>query len=181
MFTHLESEYKTRGHVYKHIVPGRVVVEIGVFKGDNAKQILTHKPSFLYLVDPWRGMAASGDEDGQHRTTVNLEVEYKRLQRELYGEPVELLRGTSPAILDQITIEPDFVYVDGDHTKPAVYADLIAAYNLLHGRRGTVIGGHDYSKRTPGVIEAVNQFCQHKGLSIHTLTTNDIPSYFIVL
>ena len=181
MYTNLEREYKTRGHVYKEIVPGRVVVEIGVFKGDNAKQILTHKPSFLYLVDPWLGIAASGDEDGQHRTTVNLDIEYKRLKRELYGEPVELLRGKSPDILAQIAIQPDFVYIDGDHTKPAVYADLTAAYNLLGRRRGTIIGGHDYSKRTPGVIEAVDQFCQHNSLQIHTLTTNDIPSYFIVL
>lgn len=181
MYTNLEPNYKTRGHVYKHIVPGRVVVEIGVFKGDNAKQILTHKPSFLYLVDPWKGQAASGDEDGRNRTAVNLDIEYKRLQRELYGEPVELIRGTSPQALAQIAIQPDVVYIDGDHTKAAVYADLMAAYNLLQRKRGSIIGGHDYSKRTPGVIEAVDQFCAHVGLRITTLTTNDIPSYFIML
>lgn len=177
----LGCNYKTRGHVYKDIVPGRVVVEIGVFKGDNAKQILTHKPTWLYLVDPWKGTAASGDEDGRNRTTVNLEIEYKRLQRELYGEPVELIRGTSPQVLAQITIQPDVVYIDGDHTKASVYADLTAAYDLVQGKRGSIIGGHDYHQRTPGVIDAVNQFCTHRGLRIATLTTNDIPSYFIEL
>jgi hypothetical protein len=180
MYTNLESEYKTRGHVYRHIVPGRVCVEIGVFRGDNAKQILSQKPAFLYLVDPWKGTAASGDEDGNNRTQVVLDVELKRLRRELYGEPVEFLRGTSPAILDQITIEPDFVYIDGDHTFGAVLRDLHAAYHLMQGKRGKVIGGHDYSKRTPGVIEAVTKFCEQQQLQIRTLTTNDIPSYFIV-
>jgi hypothetical protein len=173
------KNYKTRGDVYREIVPGRVVVEVGVFIGDNAKAILRSKPTYLYLMDTWLGKAASGDENGKNRQQANLPHIRKSLERELYGEPVTFL-GPSPDGFKDIDIEPDFIYIDGDHTYPAVMRDLTHAYQLLKGRR-TILGGHDYHKNTPGVRDAVDDFIKAYDLRRPILTTNDIPSYFIQL
>ena len=126
----INKNYKSRGHVYKDIVPGRVVVEVGVFMGDNAKTILRSKPTYLYLMDTWTGTAASGL--GNKRQVANLHHMRKSLERELYGEPVCFL-GPSPDGFKGIDIEPDFIYIDGDHTYPAFMRDLTHAYQLLKG------------------------------------------------
>jgi hypothetical protein len=173
----INKNYKTRGDVYRDIVPGRVVVEVGVFMGDNAKTILRSKPTYLYLMDTWTGTAASGL--GNERQRVNLHHMRKRLQRELYGEPVSFL-GPSPDGFKDIDIEPDFIYIDADHTYPAVMRDLTHAYQLLKGRR-TILGGHDYHSRTQGVRDAVDDFVKAYDLRPPILTGEMIPSFFIQL
>ena len=173
----INKNYKTRGEVYRDIVPGRVVVEVGVFMGDNAKTILRSKPTYLYLMDRWTGTAASGL--GNERQRVNLYRTRKSLQRELYGEPVSFL-GPSPDGFKDIDIEPDFIYIDADHTYPAVMRDLTHAYQLLKGRR-TILGGHDYHSRTQGVRDAVDDFVKAYDLRPPILTGENIPSFFIQL
>lgn len=42
--------YPSRRNIWPLIVPGKVVVEVGVFKGDNARDILSHEPAHLYMV-----------------------------------------------------------------------------------------------------------------------------------
>ena len=173
----INKNYKTRGEVYRDIVPGRVVVEVGVFMGDNAKTILRSKPTYLYLMDTWTGTASSGL--GNERQRVNLYRTRKSLQRELYGEPVSFL-GPSPDGFKDIDIEPDFIYIDADHTYPAVMRDLTHAYQLLKGRR-TILGGHDYHSRTQGVRDAVDDFVKAYDLRPPILTGENIPSFFIQL
>jgi len=173
----INKNYKTRGEVYRYIVPGRVVVEVGVFMGENAKTILRSKPTYLYLMDTWTGTAASGL--GNERQRVNLHHMRKSLERELYGEPVSFL-GPSPDGFKDIDIEPDFIYIDADHTYPAVMRDLTHAYQLLKGRR-TILGGHDYHSRTQGVRDAVDDFVKAYDLRPPILTGENIPSFFIQL
>lgn len=171
--------YKNRAEVYPLIVPGKRVVEIGVFAGDNARDILACKPAHLTLVDTWQGECESGDENGRRRRRVDLAAQLNILSREFDGEPVTFISGRSPDCLSIIPGVVDVVYIDGDHSYRGVKADLEAAYQLVDKRRGAYICGHDYSKRTPGVIRAVDDFCESIGRPIKYLTTNRLPSYFI--
>lgn len=49
----------------------------------------------------------------------------------------------------------DFVFIDADHSAPAV-ADDIARWHAKV-RPGGWLGGHDYSQKFPGVIQAVDR------------------------
>jgi predicted O-methyltransferase YrrM len=56
----------------------------------------------------------------------------------------------------------DFLYVDADHTKPSVKADLTLWW--LHLRPGGLIAGDDYDNPMyPGVVEAWDEFEQEQG------------------
>ena len=171
--------YTSRRKVYPLIVPGKVVVEIGVFKGDNARDILKHQPAHLYMVDIFAGLASSGDENGENRQSVNLGYVYKDLTREMASQPVTLVNGTSPMVLADIDRPVDVVYIDGGHMYQQVRDDLRGALRLVGHRPGSIIGGHDYTMRTPGVIKAVTEFCKDESLHLWAMTTNAIPSYFI--
>ena len=50
----------------------------------------------------------------------------------------------------------DFVFIDADHTYPAVVADIAAWWPKV--KPGGWIGGHDYGKPEFGVTGAVNEF-----------------------
>ena len=171
--------YSSRRAVWPLIVPGKVVVEVGVFKGDNARDILEHEPSHLYMVDIFAGLASSGDENGDNRQAVNLGYVYKQLTREMASKPVTLVRGPSPMVLTDIDRPVDVVYIDGGHMYQQVRDDLHGALRLVGDRPGSIIGGHDYSMRTPGVIKAVTEFCKEERLHLWAMTTGAIPSYFI--
>ena len=49
----------------------------------------------------------------------------------------------------------DFIFVDGDHSYDATFADCVAYYPLL--KKGGLFCGHDYSN-LPDVNKAVNEF-----------------------
>lgn len=171
--------YPSRRNIWPLIVPGKVVVEVGVFKGDNARDILSHEPAHLYMVDIFAGLAASGDENGDNREAVNLGYVYRHLTREMASKPVTLVRGASPMVLADIDRPVDVVYIDGGHLYQQVRDDLHGALKLVGDRPGSIIGGHDYSMRTPGVIKAVTEFCKEERLHLWAMTTGPIPSYFI--
>ncbi|MDY0148518.1 MAG: class I SAM-dependent methyltransferase [Kiritimatiellia bacterium] len=48
---------------------------------------------------------------------------------------------------------PTLVFIDGDHTYEAVFDDIALAKKI----GATMIGGHDYHPRAPGVIRAVDE------------------------
>jgi hypothetical protein len=169
--------FERRADAYERYVPGKVCLEIGVFAGDNARQIWKHGPAELYALDTFEGMAQSGDEDGENRRSVHLPRVYYQLQRDV--PEMRLIRGRSPKALVHVQHALEFVYIDGDHRYEGVKADLKAVLPLC--APGAVIAGHDYCKRTPGVMQAVQEFCAEHGKEIVAMTTGPIPSYFIQL
>lgn len=60
----------------------------------------------------------------------------------------------------------DFIYIDADHSKAAVAADIAAWYPLV--RPGGILAGHDYVDVVhQEVQEAVNEFAEASGLQLH--------------
>ncbi len=51
--------------------------------------------------------------------------------------------------------EMDFVFIDADHSEAAVALDIEAWRDKV--KPGGWLGGHDYSKRFPGVMKAVDK------------------------
>ena len=107
-------------------------LQIGVFTGDASvwllNNILTDPSSMLIDVDTWQG----SPDEAMHMAMdfEDVYVTYKK-KMEPYTN-VRSIRTTSADFLShQIVNAYDFIYIDGDHTEKAVYADGIGAWNCL--------------------------------------------------
>ena len=153
-------------------------LEIGVFVGDFAKEILEKaQPSHLYLVDIWQGTYGSGDKDGNnHYEIENMEETYLSLyQKYKYYNNVDVIRSSSVAFLK--SCENNFfdaVYIDGDHTAQSVYNDLF--YSYLKTKNGGIIMGHDYLHE---VKKTVSAFCKQLNQEVIAIADDGCPSFFI--
>jgi hypothetical protein len=135
-----------------------VGVEIGVYEGDHALNILTHlNIKRLYLIDPYKGYEEYA-HDGIGKDVKDWDSLYNRVLRKLkpYGNKSLLIRKTSDEALADIPDNLDFVYIDGNHSYEFVKADITNYYPKI--KKGGVIGGHDFVPGTFGVYQAVAEF-----------------------
>ncbi|KYK26429.1 hypothetical protein AYK26_07485 [Euryarchaeota archaeon SM23-78] len=125
-----------------------VGVEIGAFEGFLTDQVLKYvKPSKYYLVDPYKvykdvigdlSVFTQNQWDGIYKAVCQ---KYKN------KENIEIIR--KPSIEASILFENDsldFVYIDGDHRRDAVYKDICAWYPKV--KIEGIISGHDYMENT---------------------------------
>jgi predicted O-methyltransferase YrrM len=130
---------------------GAVVVEIGSFKGRSSVATCegltaVSGPRFV-AVDPWRRSSmldlGSYEDDDPAVDTI-----YQRFLRNTSPYPfVEAMRMTSleaAPTFDDGSV--DWVFIDGDHSLPAVRADIRAWWPKL--RVGGLLSGHDHSWRS---------------------------------
>jgi hypothetical protein len=131
-----------------------VGVEIGVYKGRNAKEILDNLDiKKLYLVDNW-----SRKYGGEEKCKAVLKE---------YLHKIVWLRGRSEKMAVNIKEKLDFAYVDGGHTEHQVTMDLNVYYPMV--KKGGLICGHDYQGGKPkGVNVAVDAFFKSKKLEVHS-------------
>jgi hypothetical protein len=145
-----------------------VGVEVGVFEGVNAEEILNQmKPKMLYLVDPWCPYI----QDGQGQPSVPFNTVVARFSGR---ENVTLVRDSSLHAATSFSDGTcDFVYIDGNHEYQEVRADIFAWWPKV--KKDGVLCGHDYVHVWKGVIQAVDEFVLwaelnqdygNKGLSI---------------
>lgn len=140
--------------IAKELGTGLIGAEVGVNKGYNAAYICnTVKPKMLYLIDPWNNFfdPASGEVIG--------EIQFILTQKNLSRFPCcQFIRDTSFGASEKFGNEKlDFVYIDADHSYPAVLSDIARWYPKV--RQGGIIGGHDFT--TDSVRQAVMYFCEH--------------------
>lgn len=157
-----------------------IVAEIGVFKGEFSKKIYeVLSPKELHLIDIFEGQMCSGDKDGNNIIWINLDSEYEKLKNELQIFPnITLHKGLSLNILNNFKDEYfDIIYIDADHNYESVKKDLELSFIKI--KSGGYLCGHDYGNMFPGVIRAVDEFCQDKKLSIKYLTNDGCPSFCI--
>jgi hypothetical protein len=160
-------------------------VEIGVFKGDYAEEVLnTWKGRRYYLVDPWIPYEDEPEQGVVPRepAAYNQLFETTKARMARFGDRAVLLRMTSleaaPRFADGSL---DFVYIDGLHTYEAVRDDVRAWFPKI--KPGGLLAGHDYidgpGPHVPfGVKSAVNEFAAERGLKVG-VTQRDQPSWFI--
>lgn len=121
------------------------VAEIGVWKGEFAKEILQGCKSIdrYFMVDPWAHLPTWNkpfniDEAG-------FEAVYAEAMNatSFAASRVVVLRGQTNDVIDQIPDGSlDAAYIDGDHTLRGITIDLIRL--LPKVKNGGIIGGDDF-------------------------------------
>lgn len=184
--------FDTRQDMIQDLVkPGMIGCEIGVFEGTFSRSLLGLQPSRLYLVDTFEGKNyLSGDHDGNHLKTVDLEKTYLHLLHELSSDPrVILYRGKSHEFLEMMPDQSlDYIYIDGDHTYAGVRSDLEWAMKKV--KKGGLIMGHDFDTNPDKcstnydwsqLRAAVLETCYQFGVQLHAIARDGCVSYAIVL
>jgi len=123
----------------------KVGAEIGVMQGDFSQVLCKDYPELkLHCVDSWQ--EHPDNTVGDQKT---MEVYYNRARRRLHKYNVKLVRDFSVKAAKAFADSSlDFIYLDADHSFPAVVADLAAWIPKV--RKGGCIAGHDYIQRGMG-------------------------------
>jgi hypothetical protein len=142
---------------------GLVGAEVGVFKGSHAKQLVNKSNvQTLYCIDPYVGY-------DDYPQPVLDEVKRKAVARLNFSSKVRWLFMDSTAATNSISSSVGaLVYLDGDHSKASVAADIAVWWPLV--KPGGVLGGHDFHHTKPGVIAAVTEWTVKNKLSLCVYT-----------
>lgn len=154
------------------------VAEIGVYRGEYSKEILTiSTPKKLLLIDAWRTML-----DGEN-IDPKFELFYKEVQEKFNNIPnIHIMRNTSIEAANKIEENSlDWVYIDGDHHYEPCLNDLRAYASKV--KTEGYICGHDWVTKPKagfGVNQAVQEFIKETQFILVGLTNEDnFKSYII--
>jgi hypothetical protein len=120
-------------------------VEVGSYKGEYAKDILSKWSGTLYLVDVWKQLDIAEYED----------LSNQKNSKEIYSDCISninnessrciMIRASSKNAVYLFNDESlDFVYIDANHKYDFVKKDIALWYPKV--RRGGILSGHDYLK-----------------------------------
>lgn len=117
--------------------------EIGVYKGEFTAQFC-QAGLVMAAVDPWRAFEGqSRGQDVQGRQDFLYGHAQRVLEPYLQDGRCRIIRETSAAAVKLFQPgELDFVYIDGDHSFPAVAHDIYEWAKIV--RKGGMVSGHDY-------------------------------------
>jgi len=128
-----------------HSSPMECAAEIGVWKGDFAKVILSNFSNLTkyYMIDPWAHLPDWNKPfNVDHRTFEDVYAK-ALVKTEFAASRRIVLRGRTSAVIDEIADHSlDFAYIDGDHTLRGITIDLIEV--LPKVKDGGLIGGDDF-------------------------------------
>jgi len=119
------------------------------------------------LIDPWQPYGlrgAEGEQDAGCPQRVDWEDLYQRaLWLKAQYPIIEVWRLPSVEAAQMFSPQSlDLVFIDGDHSYRAVQDDIGAWLPIV--KAGSVLAGHDYYSRWPGVIRAVNELLDERHL-----------------
>jgi hypothetical protein len=169
------------------ITPNGVYAEIGVFKGEFSKFLLTLNPTQLVLFDLFNGSCGSGDVDGNNFCSTNMANEYNNIIN-WNNQAIILKKGDSSSQLACFPNEYfDMIYIDGDHSYEGCKKDLDVALQKI--KIGGYIMGHDYEMNMNkaktnysfGVKKAVDEFCEKNNLQLAAKGNDGCVSYAIAI
>ena len=121
------------------------VAEVGVWKGDFAKQVLDDCPNIrqYYLIDPWEKL-------DDWNKPLNFVADFNEVFDEVVNKlqdhklKTKVLRGKTIDMISQIPDKSlDFAYIDGDHTLKGIAIDLISILPKM--KEGSFIGLDDFA------------------------------------
>ena len=133
-------------------------VEIGVFCGENAYNILSHLSiKTLYLIDPYKEYIdfIYHSENKQNNAEIKAK---KKLNK--FNDKIKWLKMPSGEAYTKIPNNLDFIYIDGNHNYEYVLKDMQLYYPKL--KKGGIMGGHDY--QCPDVARAIVHFTDMNNL-----------------
>ena len=125
--------------------PLESAAEIGVWKGDFAKVILSNFSNLTkyYMIDPWAHLLDWNKPFNVDDRTFEDVYAEALLKTDFAASRRIVLRGRMSAVIDQIPDQSlDFAYIDGDHTLRGITVDLIQVLPKM--KDGGLIGGDDF-------------------------------------
>lgn len=173
----MQKIYPTRSDLLSIIPKNSKILEIGVFRGEFAEELLGTNPKELYLVDIWTGGWGSGDKDGNNHCHIDdmLEVYLNLIDKYKNSTEIKVIRSPSDYFLRWCESSTfDVIYVDGDHEAPAVYNDMVNSLFII--KNDGWLMGHDYHGQ---VRYAVDKFCDDYDQTISYVTQDGCPSFAI--
>lgn len=153
-------------------------VEIGTDRADFALVTLKGWPSCeeFWCFDPYEPSGAPPHDHAYDRLP-DLVMASVRLAP--YVPAARIVRVRSEDGPKHIWFRPHFVYIDGLHDYESVTQDIATWWPCV--APGGTLAGHDYSQSTPGVIRAVDEFCQREGLPKQLTAEPKFPSSWWVV
>jgi len=149
-----------------------VVVEIGVWKGDNAERLCEELDiKKMYLIDPY-DKYEEWDFPNANNDISKAETEARDKLSEY--DFITWIRDHSDNAVTEIEDEIDYVYIDGNHSYDFVKSDLDNYYELLAD--DGVIAGDDI--HFSGVAQAVSEFAVERNLQPHF--EKEFPDWYFI-
>ncbi len=110
----------------------KICVEVGVFDGGNAKQILACEPANLYLIDIWQHQPAHGLH-WANPLDSDFELIFQRVNEEFgCDQRIQIIRCDSCLASTRFRSGFfDFVYIDTVHERDQCLAELNAWYDKI--------------------------------------------------
>ena len=146
----------------------RTVVEVGSWIGGGSTRhignLLKLKGGTLYAVDTWLG--STDNQTNQACYAPFLPTVYQQFLSNMVHW--DLTQTVIPVQMDSLMasqtlqVQPDLIYIDGEHTTSAVYADLCAWHPFVENKG--ILCGDDWSWTS--VRKAVKRFAAEKGKKI---------------
>lgn len=141
----------------------KTVIEVGSWTGGGSTRhigsILKTRNGRLYAVDTWLGSA-------EHTKDPKLKYIYEQFLSNMIHwdltETVLPIRTDSLTAAQTLDVKPDLIYIDGDHSTKAVYADLCAWYPFIESEG--IICGDDWVWES--VRKGVMLFAKERSLKI---------------
>ena len=161
------ARMERRPWILRHVIPGGVGAEVGVFRGHFSEILMaTLKPEKMYLIDPWTKMGEfftfnKGPYTNQGALPTKVALNEVKLRVKKFPKvDVRIVEGYSVEEMQKIPEKLNFVYIDANHTYEYVLKDLYAAAKLL-APKGVIIGD-DWTPHPDGVhhgvFKAVQEF-----------------------
>ncbi|MDO8528363.1 MAG: class I SAM-dependent methyltransferase [Nanoarchaeota archaeon] len=155
-----------------------VVAEVGVWKGENAEDMLKYLPiKKIYLIDPWDLDVEEGAKNIENLTDNINEEEMRQAERETikrmskFKDKVVIIRKSSTEALKDIKDKLDFVYMDifGARKDKGIRKEIENYYKKL--KKGGIIAGDDIDNGKSGslgngVPNAVSRFATENNLDL---------------
>lgn len=123
----------------------KTMLEVGVWRGDFAEQILRHCGYIerYYMIDPWANLP---DWNKPFNVAPEMfdEIYQEAIRKtEFASGKVTALRGRTKEVINNIPDSSlDFAYIDGDHTLRGIAIDLMKVLPKI--KEGGIIGGDDF-------------------------------------
>ena len=123
----------------------KTMVEVGVWKGDFAKQVL-EECEFIdryYMIDPWAHLPAWNKPFNVDQKVFD-DIYAEAMNKTAFASAKTIvLRGSTKEVIDGIPDNSlDFAYIDGDHTLRGITIDLIKLLPKI--KENGLIGGDDF-------------------------------------
>lgn len=124
----------------------RAIAEIGVYKGEFAKTLLSECSSIdkYYMIDPWRHLENWNKPANKADEMFERFLAETRANTEFAAGKRSILRGTTTEVIDGIPDSSlDLAYIDGDHTLRGITIDLVRILPKI--REGGWVAGDDFA------------------------------------